>query len=540
MPQPLLASCAGALRAHGHDVSIVDDGTVDALGSAICEEMPSVLASMLDTSRTRRSRWTRIFSAAQRRGSHVLHACQRRRVERALAESVVDGPAPDVAVIFVQRHKDLALLRRLAAVLKSKWPQVSVVVAGKFVARYGRQLMATCEYIDAACLGLPESSIPSLAAHWSDQSAWRQIPGLLLRSTGGLYEAPWATSTVLPASTSPNYHPQAYPALLDGAKFRLFTLGQGWGLSHVAHYRGSIRSHIQTRPVGMLRREIMELHELYGALVFHVAGEHTPGEAVLEFARSCLTLPFSMAYSRDAHVLECDEATVDTLSASGCQALGFTLLTGSQRCLTDYFGENWTISAVEKCLRRCREADIALHTELIHPVPADDFHTRAETIRLLHRCKPGTIRVNIPQLIPGSAWHQHASEFDFSLQPKRLEAWTGSTKAGITAEEEAAQLPFAVGGLSGSATAAHVQQFEGELEGFGPSIDSGCQAALIARVSGYGGREREFSERLERALKTLDIKAMRGFVDTFNVCATASINTIPFITSSATRKVVGD
>ena len=48
MPQPLLARCAGALRAHGHCTTVFDDGNVDALVSTIDGRLTLLLAEMLD------------------------------------------------------------------------------------------------------------------------------------------------------------------------------------------------------------------------------------------------------------------------------------------------------------------------------------------------------------------------------------------------------------------------------------------------------------------------------------------------------------
>ncbi|MCF6283878.1 MAG: hypothetical protein L3K26_01620 [Candidatus Hydrogenedentes bacterium] len=106
--------------------------------------------------------------------------------------------------------------------------------------------------------------------------------------------------------------------------------------------------------------------------------------------------------------------------------------------------------------------------------------------------------------------------------------------------QEAALLPYALSGGQGSSAAQLLELFELELDGFAPPTESGCQAGLIARVSGHQGRESAFIQRLERATKTLDIKTLRTFIDTFNVQATASINTIDFYPSTAARKAVGN
>lgn len=540
MPQLLLARCAGALQTHGHETIIFDDGTVDALGDAIDGDFTHLLAHMLDGAPESPARWHKKLFRRHRRRDQAIAQCLKFRIERAVATAGNGMPVPHVAVLFAQRRKDVREIRDLATALKSRWPDLCIAVAGKMPRHYGRQILATCPNIDVACVALPESSVPSLAARWNDPTSWGRIPGLLSRTPTQLYEAPADSSTNIPVNTHPAYHPATYPALLEGAKFNLFTLDQSWGYSHIGHYRDGRRNTLQTRPVRQLRQEMVELHELYGAQTFHVSGHHTPADAVLDFSRECMSLPFPVTYSRDAHVFEVTDANTPALAASGCSALGFALLTGSQISLTDFFGENWSISAAERSLRACRDAGLYLHADFVHPVPPEDYHTRAETIRLLHRCRPESLRTFLPNLLPGSAWHQHAAEFDFGFNLKNLDEWIGAEELEMNKGQEASLLPFTIAGLQGGAIAQRVESFERELEGFGPPIESGCQAGLIARLSGHLGREADFVYALERAAKTLDIEHLQRIVETFNIHATASINTVDFYPVSAAKKVVGN
>ncbi len=540
MPQPLLARCAGALRAHGHGATIVDDGTLDALESLLDDELPHILAATIDKGAPIAAGWKQLFSSPQRGRRRALALFLKRRIDRALAASgEVDSP-PNVVVLLAQRRKDLHEARQLAEALKMRWPRLCIALAGKMAVRFGRQVLMDCNAIDVACTTRPESSVPSLAARWDAPATWPQIPGIICRADANLFESPDWGATALPASAIPAYHPESYPALREGGKFNLFTLNGGRGLNHQGHYRGKSHGRAQARSVRQLRREMIALHELYGTQAFHVTGSHTSRDGVIEFARECITMPFPVAYSRDAHVFELCPNTVSLLSTSGCQSLGFSLLTGSQITLSDYFGENWSISDVESCLRACRESGIFLHTDFIYPVPADDYHSRAETIRLLHRCKPGTLRLLLPHLIPGSAWHQHAAEFDFATRLRQLEDWISTSSLTMNTFQEAARLPFTFAGRKRSTIAGQLKAFDQELEGICPPIESGCQAGLIARISGEQGRENRFIHGLERAMKTLNIAALRNFVDTFNIHATASINTVDFYPPSIVKKVMGN
>jgi hypothetical protein len=261
---------------------------------------------------------------------------------------------------------------------------------------------------------------------------------------------------------------------------------------------------------------------------------------VQSFAAECLSLPFSIRYSRDAHVQELDSEALHAMAVSGCQAVGLSLLTGSQWTLSDYFGESWTISEAEACLRRIRAHQLYAHTEFTYPCPADDYHTRAETFRILRRNRPDGVRFNLPALVPGSAWFQHAPEFNYTLSRKRFEAWVSSPPFAACAREEAAGLPFQINGLRGNAVGALCEEALAELAELQIERVSGATVALMARVSGFGGREHEYTGMLDRAVLRLDLPRLRDAIEVFNVRATASINTIDLFPAVSIRKAVGN
>ncbi len=538
MPQALPARCAGVLRAHGHRVLIVDDGTVDAIDNVTDSTLQTQLTERLETASPEKRAWTALIPTARTAYYRALDTCRTLRIERALADNTVGPIPPQLAVIFAHRRKDLREGLKLATALKHRWPDCCVALAGEMARSFGRQILTRCAAVDAICGTAPEAAIAGLAVHWNNQGNWHQIPGLLSRAgEHELQETPSATT--MPAHAPPIYHPEVYPAILDGGKFRLFTLRQSAGYTHMGHYRGGQRNAIQSRTVRQLRAEMLALYELFGTRTFHVEGEHTPEQAIIELANACQGLPFPVDYSRDTHVFEIRPKTVAHLSASGCRALRFSLLTGSQMTLTDYFGENWTISHVDRCLRLCRDAGLYVHGDLIHPVPVDDYHTRAETIRLLHRCRPDGLRIHLPRLIPGSAWHQHAAEFEFLVDAKRVGLWTDAPDLELTRAQEASLYPHRFGGGQRSSVLQRLASFEADLEHFPVPVESGCQSGLLARVSGHVGTEQPYIQGLERAAKTLDISAMREYVDTFNIHATATINTLDFHRTAA-KKVVGN
>lgn len=539
MPQPLLARCAGSLSAQGHSPLVIDEGSLERLEVDTLPTLVAAIDEHLAHPEGRLEGWVGRFSARERHLRRALERFRNERVARAVTTNL--SPAPELAILQIQRHKDVTDARCLARRLKSLHQGLTVVVAGEFVSHFARPLLFGSPEFDAACLGSTESIIASIARNLTDRERWNTVPGLVFRQGDAILEGTGMALPIDPCFAPADYHPSRYPSLLDGGKIKLFTLPQTTGYAHQGHYRGGYQPRGRVvRECRQMRSDVEQLHRLYGAETFHITGSHTPAPLVQGFASECLSLPFSIRYSREAHVHELDGEAVHTLALSGCQAVGLSLLTGSQWTLSDFYGENWTISEAEASARRIRAQGIYLHTEFTFPCPADDYHTRAETFRIIRRNRPDGVRFALPRLVPGSAWFQHAQEFNYSVCLKRFEAWVATPPFAATARDETAHLPFQLNGLRGGAVAALHEEAMAELAELQFEAVSGPAVALMARVSGYTGREAEFTRMLDRSVLRLDIGRLREAIDVFNIRATSSINTVDLYPAISIKKAVGN
>jgi hypothetical protein len=539
MPQPLLARCAGSLTAQGHTVLVVDEGSIDRLELASSPALLAVLHEHHDTPDSRLGDWAGRFSPKAR---HLKRAVERFRAER-IAQTIASHShaLPSLVIVQIQRAKDVVDARQLARALKSLHSDLTVAVMGRFVNQYARLLLLGSPEFDAACLGPAESIVAGLARNLRDRERWGSIPGLVFRSGSTLGEGGGQPLPMDPCFAPADYHPSRYPSLLDGGKIKLFTLPQSTGCSHLGHYQGGYQPRGPVvRESRQLRLDLEQLHRLYGAETFHVSGSHTPVEAVQGFAAECLTLPYAIHYSREGHVHELNSDALQALSRSGCRALSLSLLTGSQWALSDFFGENWTISEAEACMRQVRAQGVYLHTKFIYPCPADDHHTRAETFRLIRRNRPDGVRFDFPALVPGSAWFQRAAEYNYLVSLKRFEAWVSRPPFAASPRAAAASLPFQFDGLRGSALTALHEDAMSELAALHIDRVSGAKVALMARVSGFTDNESEYIGNLDRAVLRLDLVRLRDMIEAFNVRATASINTFDLFPAVSIKKAVGN
>jgi hypothetical protein len=79
-----------------------------------------------------------------------------------------------------------------------------------------------------------------------------------------------------------------------------------------------------------------------------------------------------------------------------------------------------------------------------------------------------------------------------------------------------------------------------ELEELEVAEVTGAAVALMARVSGFVGRESEYTRKLEDSALRLDLNHLLDSIELFNVRATASINTIDLFPAVPVKKVVGN
>lgn len=533
MPQSLLARCAGGLAAHGNAPLVIDAGSVDGLEGIETETLRAERADF----RAGRHRWRDSLGLQRRRERRALARFGAARVAR-IVEHLPDGDVPALAVIQIRRRKDVRDARTLGRLLRNRFPQACIAMAGDFVNDYARSLLAGAPEFDVACVGPAESVLAGLARSLADRRAWEHIPGLVFRRGNRLAVGSLGMRPLAPDFAPANYHPSAYPGLLDGGKIRIFTLPHSSGSSHIGHYRGgTAHQPLHVRDARQLRAEMLQLHELYGACAFHIAGTRTPRDAVAHLAAECLSLPFDAVYSRDAHVCEVDTELLVGLAHSGCRAIGFSLLTGSQRLLSDFYGEDWTISQAEAGLRASRASGLYLHTDFVYPCPADDYHSRAETFRVLRRCLPDSAAFSLPELPPGSAWSQHASEFGFRVEPRRHDRWIADPLPLTEPLDAAINLPYALGPLNGATAGMKIREAESELVELGIDCAPGAVSGLMARVAGW---ETPFPNQLSQALSELDLAVLHDMIESFNARATASINAVDLFAGDAIRKAVGD
>lgn len=391
IPQSLLARLAAVLIQEGVSVSIVDMGVPESIvDPAIAEESPSALLP---------------------------------GVEGALREILTE--APSLVVLQVLHRKDVPSVRQTARLVKEHRPETCVLLAGGYAEAYGPVLVEVDANIDAAILYEPEMVLAEWGSAPIDKPL-SEYPNLVMLRDGQTRRGRRALARQLDRFPLPEYSSAIYPAIYQGKKLHLFEIehvrgGGGAPLGPVAPW-SAIPLRLKSPSVCV--REIEHIrHCVPTAAALQFSGGGASAQAMEHLCYELRGLDRPVRYSRDAQVGELDALSPHSLRASGCRVLRMPLYTGSQRLLEDFFGQSYGISQAERALQRAQRAQLFRIVEFTYPVPHDDRHTRAETLRLISRVMPEAVSVAAAELRPESVWSDWQEAYGFQIDEQAYRAW---------------------------------------------------------------------------------------------------------------------
>ncbi len=543
MPQHLLAAMASALTEAGHETYVLDYGTVDDLAALTAGRLANALlgasaADLWEENAGVCSRWT------ARRRRRALTGMVRQAETRQCASAAMEigtHKSLDFVVLYIPRREDAAPALRLAKALRVQTPSVRILLAGEHVNGYASFLLAASEFVDGCIVGDGEPTVVALADGMRLAHSWTNLPNLVIREGADIRAARREEIPRLDALPWPCYRREYYPAIYGGGKFRVFTVRESRGFDHVPHtaQRSPFEPHqVRVRSPRRVCDELRALSRDCGARAFHFLGSATPAAAFDAICREILGECLHICYSRAGHVRHTDPAAVSTLRDSGCRAIQFQVDTGSQRLLEDYYGHDFGVTTIETVFRACRDAELFIEARFTYPCPEDDYHARAETLRLVRRSLPHAVRLALPEAAPGSDWWDFAREFGFHIDPRAVAHW-----AAAAADPFAAPYAHASHGMKGRRAAEIRREYTGllsdlQFEGFPTAVTA--QEALLARLCGQHNAEASYSERLRELLFVGDAEALAAQVRAFNDRAVVPANTIPFVPYTSVRAAVGN
>jgi len=278
------------------------------------------------------------------------------------------------------------------------------------------------------------------------------------------------------------------------------------------------------KPVSAVCNEIWRIATLYGARAFQLSGSEASASHMMAVGNELLRRRTNIVYARSSSCSGVVPAMFSVLKASGCEVLSFSVDTGSQRLLDEFYGRNVTITELETMLRACRAAGLYTMARFTYPSPADDYHTRAESVRLVDRTRPDAASVDMPTVYPGSEWFTRSAHYGFQFRRDRAlaVALTGARRFPLM-DNQWPTVPFSMVGLSSSQVISENRGLAAEFEQRGVLASAPHDLVQLARLAGYESRERQFVSRAQHELVGGDTSGIATLVDLFNeaVCIPA-------------------
>ncbi len=473
LPQRILASSAGALHQAGHETTIWDFGTLDMLPYWIPSELHPRLQKVIRyfTRQEAAAPLEEFRTVVQLRNANRLF---RKRLEWTclrLAEHMGEQN-PDFIAFLVKDIFDWIPTEKVISFLHSTFPEIRIGIFGPGCRDLSSELFDMSSCIDMVVMtASPESALPAWAEILDMSSSWDTLPAGCAYRRDGIWLHSNGESTI-PDFIPIQYDPKFYPAcMLQGGKIRLFEAGR--------------ETSGQWNPLtDKTWKETLAIHHHLGSLAFRFNG-HPP-------LLPLRTSGASFVFYHEENIATADMEKLCLLRECGCEVLVLRVPTGSQRLLDDFYHQPVTVTQVEERISICKELGFYTMLRFTFPCPLDDFHTHAETIRLVKRTQPDAALVSLlsedtpsrnrgPLRFPFGRW-PHASRPIGELSPVQV----------VQAHEKLIK----------------------DFEELGIAVTPSPLTALMARVT--GSEPEQFTRRFVTGLYGGEMADVLELVDTFN------------------------
>lgn len=516
-PDPSLARMAGSLIVAGQHTRIVDLGTVEVFNrlSGFCCDRRSSPGPDNSEMASRVNPVLSLVSAWRARGKKRLAGATHRAFFEEVARTLKRPDGLQFVVFKLDSPGNIEATLSVAKCLKAAYPDLTLVGAGPGVGRIHRRAPAEYDALDAMLLDGAESALGALAKVIGQRNRWSSVPGLVYQLNSTLIRSPQiATPSRAALAPDARYNSKVYPALHAAGKLRFFTIadfGDCDEPSSNGYQALSVRA-VRRKAVSATVREMIDLHAGYGAQAFHVAGAGASNAQLRAFVRELRARRLPVSYSFSASIEHVDPTVLAGLKATGCYSIGFDLPTGSQRLLEDCYGRRFGVSQAERTLSAARAAGLYTVARLTYPCPWDDYHTQAETIRLLRRARPHSAPVSAFE----GDWDSTACKEPPANGWGRVMCPSPLRPAPIMAQEtEIAKLC----GIDESVRAAidgRRHDLRQEIAACRIEIRVSEDTALLAALSGFIGHEGKFCTILAQQLRFGDVAGVAAWVESLN------------------------
>ncbi|MFP6583937.1 MAG: hypothetical protein VCD00_15465 [Candidatus Hydrogenedentota bacterium] len=497
-PNRFLATLAAQLLHEQWITTILDYGTVEGLERLDPQEPRTELHAVASKSTSITSLLNRWRKTAHPRE----HSNRQHQMWESIGREIIDRGDLGFVVFDVARRDDQDALNVIIPMIRYYRPSLPIIGVGDFFRLDESHLVEGVSLFDCIYWGDCDEGFTRFVSTLDRPDDWNEIPFLAYSDSVRMVITRECDSTACATFATPDYSRSVYPALYDETKLLLFDVEE-------------VRINADNRAIALkspaqLTNEVNAIMRDHGSRAFHLLGAMNDYHHAEALAYEFLARRLHIRYTRDCHIASTPTSTVTALRSSGCYGASFQIDTGSQRLLDLHYDAGFTVTEVEQTLRACLFSNLYTVMHFSYPCIEDDYHTKAETLRVIERVKPNSAPFSIP-----SQNHQHKSDLK-----RRFRAFSKTRSVSDIRHE-------------------HNDVIE-EVEQCGISTRITAPIALMAELAGFRGQEEEFLEETLFQLMTGDAMGLRAMLGILNKNAAQPDGAVRFKPFSTYRDVVGN
>jgi hypothetical protein len=473
-PDHFLATAGAALQRAGWDIVIADAGNIDSLHHAR-QTLPHTYRPELND----------IDRALEFNTLYTSHLHNAVPDTQALAQNpgygsycekyvaTIASPGHRFVLVYVSQSKDMDTATLTVKRVRSHAPRTRIIAAGPYFQGSETAAVQAAKLFDCVYVGRPDDeTLVQLVESVDRPTLWRNLPNLVHESGVSLRISRTEPGTLY-TDLSSIYDISAYTSLNDETRLPIFdvedvvrapvgTLGH-WEILHA-------------RPVESVVNDMVDAADPSRCAGISLRGCTPRIPHAERIAYELLKRRAQIRYCRDAHVESVVPQGLPSVHASGCRVLRFQLHSGSQRLIDDVYGDCFSISQAERVIRAAKFSNMFTVAGFTYPCPEDDYHTRAESLRIIDRCRPNSVALR---------------RYSGPLEPRRgWKTWFQGLDADRVQRKALIE----------------------ELEANGHVCSVSPKAALFAERAGQKGNEKRFADLLDAAVRRADTEVLRHFV----------------------------
>ncbi len=501
-PDNGLASLAGALLAAGHQVNIIDYGTVAMMRRLfppqLAQQLRPLAAQLLPSGEPPDPE----VLAQLQQLSAQLEDHQRRELAAIGSELVAEVRRlqPDFVGFKLWNGDGFTGTVALAERLRTEFPSLHIYGGGPQASWFREVIYWRTEVFEALAYGEGEQIIRDLAEHATGQHQLGNIPGIIYQDNGQVHQVPRAKGLDLDQLPPPVYDEEIYPAMAGDQKIKIIVLDDSRGCPYSCGFCTHPREsghRLRTASPGRLVDMMEHIKQQYGVSAFRFSGSSTPGDLMRQVAEEILARGLDVRYTCFGHFASADPDHFDLMARSGLYAIFFGIESGCPDILDKAVRKGIDLATVKDTVAAAKRAGIFTVTSMIVPLPFDTPQTIQQSLEFVCEIEPDAVPVQFPGLLPGTPWMDEPEKYAFEVD--RQEALRVGLDYKIKLLFPPAYwepLPYKINGMTFQQFTALTADFARRLEERGILTGVPDDNALLAACAGLSPRQLRDQSRL--------------------------------------------